>query len=78
MGNASAKYFMINCFLDDKKIVATGTKIGNIHYLNCIENQKAAHAVIICSGNNTKEGIWHRRFCHLGAKITKRAASNWY
>lgn len=55
--------------LDDKqKVVATGSKIGNIYYLNCSEVHEAAHAATICLGSNTKEEIWHRHFGHLGAK----------
>ena len=52
--------------IDDKRIVATGTKAGNIHHLNCIENQKAAHTATSRSTSNTREKVWH--FCHLRAK----------
>ena len=53
--------------LDEKqRIVATGSKVGNKYYLNCIKGQGATHTATACSSGNTKE-IWHRCFGHHGA-----------
>ena len=52
--------------LDEKRnIVATGSKVGNMYYLNCIDEQGTIHAATICLSGDTKEEIWHQRFGHL-------------
>ena len=44
--------------LDEKwKVVATGSKVGNMYYLNCIDEQGTTHAATICSSGDTKEEI---------------------
>ena len=46
--------------LDEKRnVVATGSKVGNIYYLNCIDEQGTTHAATICPSGDTKEEIWH-------------------
>ena len=36
-------------------VVATGSKIANMYYLNCIDEQGTTHAAAICSSGDTKE-----------------------
>ena len=44
--------------LDEKKrIVITGSKVGNKYYLNGIEGQEAAHAATKCSSGDMKKEI---------------------
>ena len=47
------------CHLQDEKrnVVATGSKVGNMYYLNCIDEQRTTHAATICSSGDTKEEI---------------------
>ena len=54
--------------IDDKRIVTTSTKVGNIYHLKCIKKQKAAHTATSCLTMNTREQVWHRRFCPFGTK----------
>ena len=63
--------------LDEKRnVVATGSKVGNMYYLNCIDEQESTHAASICSSGDTNEGIWHRRFSHLGMKNLQKLATD--
>ena len=60
--------------LDEKRnVVATGSKIGNMYYLNCIDEQGTTHAETICSSGDTKEEIGHR---HFGLNGMKNLATN--
>ena len=44
--------------LDEKRnVVVTGSKVGNMYYLNCIDEQGTTHAATICSSDDTKEEI---------------------
>ncbi|GAB1600790.1 hypothetical protein Ahia01_000357100 [Argonauta hians] len=67
-----------NCqILDNKqKVVATGSKIGNLYYLNCCEVNESTHAANSCLDGNSKEEIWHRRFGHLGEKNLQKLVKN--
>ena len=63
--------------LDEKRnVVATGSKVGNMYYLNCIDEQGTTHAATLCSSGDTKEEIWHRRFGHLGMKNLQKLATD--
>ena len=63
--------------LDEKRnIVATGSKVGNMYYLNCIDEQGTTHAATICSSGDTKEEIWHQRFGHLRMKNLQKLATD--
>ena len=66
------------CHLLDEKwnVVATGSKVGNMYYLNCIDEQGTIHAATICSSGDTKEEIWHRHFGHLGMKNLQKPATD--
>ena len=66
------------CHLLDEKwnVVDTGSKVGNMYYLNCIDEQGTTHAETICSSGDTKEEIWHRRFGHLGMKNLQKLATD--
>ena len=60
----SGKLFTLTescCHLLDEKrnVVATGSKVGNMYYLNCIDEQGTTYAATICSSGDTKEEIWH-------------------
>ena len=64
-------------FLDEKRnVVATGSKVGNMYYLNCIDEQGTTHAATICSIGDTKEEIWYRRFGYLGMKNLQKLATD--
>ena len=46
--------------LDEKRnVVATGSKVGNMYYLNCIDEQGTIHATTMCSRGDTKGEICH-------------------
>ena len=63
--------------LDEKRnVVATGSKVGNMYYLNCIDEQGTTHAATICSSGDTKEEIRRRRFGHLGMKNLRKLATD--
>ena len=63
--------------LDEKRnVVATGSKVGNMYYLNCIDELGTTHEATICSSGETKEEIWHRRFGHLGLKNLQKLATD--
>ena len=66
------------CHLLDEKqnVVATGSKVGNMYYLNCIDEQGTTHTATICSSGDIKEKIWHRRFGHLGMKNLQKLATD--
>ena len=65
------------CHLLDEKlnVIATGSKVGNMYYLNCIDEQGTTHAATICCGD-TKEKIWHQHFGHLGMKNLQKLATD--
>ena len=63
--------------LDEKRnVVATGSEVGNMYYLNCIDEQGTTHTATICSSGDTKEEIWHRCFGHLGMKNLQKLATD--
>ena len=63
--------------LDEKRnVVAIGSKVGNMYYLNYIDEQGTTHAATICSSGDTKEEIWHRHFGHLGMKNLLKLATD--
>ena len=63
--------------LDEKRnVVATGSKVGNMYYLNCIDEQGTTYAATICSSGDSKEEIWHRRFGHPGMKNLQKLATD--
>ena len=63
--------------LDEKRnVVVTGSKVGNMYYLNCIDEQGSTHAATICLSGDTKEVIWHQHFSHLGMKNLQKLATD--
>ena len=62
--------------LEEKRnVVATGSKVGNMYYLNSIDEQGTTYAATICLSGDTKE-IRHRRFGHLGMKNLQKLATD--
>ena len=61
-----------NCQVLDgnKKLIAVATRVGDLYYLNCCLGPQEVHLVV----DETKEGIWHRRFGHFGTKNLQRLA----
>ena len=41
-----------------RNVEATGSKVGNMYYLNSIDEQGTTHAVTVCSSGDTKDS-WH-------------------
>ena len=60
----------------DGKLIAIGTKKGNIYHLNCVQQSKGTDKVAMCKLGETKEAIWHRRYGHLGTKNLDQLAKN--
>ena len=58
------------CQIMSKKLkpIATARKIGNLYYLNCINNSES----IYIAGKEDNEIKWHRRYGHLGTDSLKR------
>ena len=51
-----------NCYiLDDDKLVAVGTKVGDLYYLNCYTSGVHSN-VAETQIQRSKEDNWHRRF----------------
>ena len=58
-----------------KKLIATGTKIGSLYYLNCLTScQRVNVAESVCQ--ESKEEVWHRRFGHLGVRNLQKLAKD--
>ena len=63
--------------LDEKRnVAATGSKVGNMYYLNCIDEQGITHTATICSSGDKKEEIWHQRFGNLVMKNLQKRATD--
>lgn len=64
----------INCqVMDEEKLVAVATKMGELYYLDCCtchvySNTVKAHP------QSPKEDIWHRRYGHLGVRSLQKLA----
>ena len=56
-------------FLNAGHVVATGTRIGELYYLNCRGTHKVA---TVAQGHGvSQEELWHRRYGHLGIQSIK-------
>ena len=51
-------------FNENNELLALGSKIGELYYLNC--SRRISEKANVGSTMNCNEVIWHRRFCHLG------------
>ena len=58
----------------NRKLIATGTRVGSLYYLNCRKNGQRMNAAAEKESRDTKESIWHRRYGHLGAQSLKKLA----
>lgn len=54
----------------DGKVVATGTKVGELYYLNCKRKQQSAN--VTQDSESSQEELWHRRYGHLGTRNLKK------
>ena len=71
----TVRFGQANCqILDDKKLVAVGTKVGELYYLNCHTIGVYSHSAVTQAGS--KEDNWHRRYGHLGVKNLQTLAKN--
>ena len=61
-----------NIFDYNEKLIAVGTKIGNLYYLLYDASGHVAHT---SSLSVTKEDIWHQRYGHLGIQNLKILSS---
>lgn len=52
--------------ISDKTVVATGTKVGRLYYLDCCEVKFDQVESCNVSNNKLDQYLWHQRFCHLG------------
>ena len=57
----------------DKKLIAIGSKVGSLYYLNCY-----SHHVNVADNqcHETKEDIWHRCLGHLGKQSLQKLAKD--
>lgn len=51
-------------------VVATGTRVGELYYLNCRKTQQAA--TLTQRSDVPLEELWHRRYGHLGTKNMRK------
>lgn len=52
--------------LDGKKVVASGSRVGNLYFLDCDSRQRALAA------SDGSEMLWHRKYGHLGQDSLKK------
>ena len=58
-------------------VIATATKIGNLFYLNIIDEEAHENAQIVMKHVETnEEKLWHSRFGHLGMDNMKKLVKN--
>ena len=58
-------------------VIATATKIGNLFYLNIIDEETHENAQIVMKHIETnEEKLWHSRFGHLGMDNMKKLVKN--
>ena len=56
-----------------KRLIASGTKVGSLYYLDCLtgcQEVNAADGLL----QESKEDVWHRRYGHLGARSLQKLA----
>jgi transposase InsO family protein len=57
-------------FNRDNKVIAFGTRVGSLYYLEFCRSQQQVHMV----EEESKERLWHRRYGHLGEKGLRKLA----
>ena len=57
----------------NEKLIAIGSKVGSLYYLNCYSHQVNVADNQCCE---TKEDVWHRRLGHLGKQSMQKLAKN--
>ena len=66
----TVEFYEDGCQIRNKKlkIIATAKKVGNLYYLNYINDSEST----CVARKENKEVIWHRRYGHLGVNNLKR------
>ena len=53
---------------EDRKLIATATRVGSLYYLNCRKNRQKMNFADEKSSLENKGSIWRRRYGHFGAR----------
>ena len=59
-------------FNRDDEVIAFGTRVGNLYYLEFCRNKQQLHVL----EEESKERLWHRRYGHLGEKNLRKLAKD--
>ena len=61
-------------FDETQELMAEGTKIGNLFYLNC--QPVSMSSGLVAADLSQKDIVWHKRFGHLGEKNLQKLAND--
>ena len=54
----------------DKRLIATGSRVGSLYYLDCESPSQQANS----AEDRSKKNVWHHRFGHLGTRNLQQLA----